>query len=1379
MDTLRVFVLYIFLSLVLLFNGGRVVDAQSVVIPTNSILKGVEQYADSSNKCLFDFFIKGPLELNGAGILTQCSVTIPGLSCLAHEVYFNNTHYGIRGSFQFDSNVVPYTNIQFGVTKTSDVLTYQSSLVNPDGTPFSYTCEAMPTIANLLVLKDLVPNLNAQFYQSNYFSGTFNIASTLTRPLYYDFLCQSTDYQCVFQYIDVHTLAFTINYIDDFKNLDSGNVVIENPASSSITIRNSLDTAQATVSFDNGFTEFKIPQLWGYYFKTTLSTAGQFPPLNLFLEPLFGSSVRDLTFFVRAASTIPKLINPDGTTTSVLKTIDIGPTSNLILSSTIDPQENFLNIEFETNSRFSIPPQFSDSPPYYTSYPFGLTSYDGYKRHYRFPKIYDTSLSVVSCSVGVPDVYGTTFIVTSTTNDQVPPTLDSLDLILLNETHSVLRIGASDDVSGVFLITVDIISQDLTKRHTGELTKNHLVSGTKLSGVYESIVPFKKSFTTTVAIYDYAATSTQYDDVTLNFRFGIDLTQSSSYQLSDVTELYFTPNNPDVTSNAVDVVFYCNISQTQLQREEYTSVSLMLILSLNNIFNVFGTYNQTAGLYQFPFTLPVSTTPGNFRYGLVINNQYGIESSVLISKFGNKANLNIVNTGIIDVSPPIVAQVTQASTLESPLTWHLLFEDISPIKKVIVGISSEYDMQGKNFTLDPQNQNSFQATLTYEIDPAKCRPMKYWISYIYTEDVLGNIGESVRYSNTNFHPFFKFDYSNADVISLTSAYCTVNILESDPPQLLALTIATTTNASIQNVQAQVNFQVTDGTMVSEDHLPVCYFTDIDNQVLSAVAAIVNNVAGVVNYKCDFIFPFAFGPKALLSIYGLSDIYFNYIGFSTLDLKAISPSFNPVYTVASTISEVVIESTSSLEEALDVFYIYGRGFKQGSTVVQLQMDTSLGSSSIDLTPNITTGSVLVLYNIPQSLEYRVKVTETISQKSSLVLILKGPLPTDSSSSTSLSSSASSESQSSQSSSSNPTNTPVTPTPIVTQTPTPPTCKSDCGASLGYGVCKNTACVCNSPHSGLDCLSTIAKSSIEPNTHKPSVNVTFDTRTSSSGGNPTNTKSTQFSSFIALTSINELENGGDTIVSKHVFNNDKWISIESNSDDDPNVKTTHFKYIIDNSLNTTILSTVQVFSQAKTITFGKQKLEMNPSTVKFTFNITAYPFAKSTNTLQLIMSASLLSDQEVGCSYQEFIQDETDSQYLKIQIDQVALFGRFIGFGIIDGREDTITNSAVDETGTKQTSKSQQTFIGLNVRYFKQYALLDPDFSVLIDTKSASDQENSICTSEPSSSKLTSAQIAGIVVGGVVFLFIIAAVTIYVLSKKTYNPTILKLRKLTKR
>ncbi|KAF2074168.1 hypothetical protein CYY_004513 [Polysphondylium violaceum] len=1360
---MRDYIIRLFIICIFIYIGGA--QQQAVVTPLGALFRQTESYA-SSGSCPYSFVAVGPIDLSGGGgINIFCSIlaspTAP--TCIPTDVFYNTTHFSIRGAISFTSGVV-YSDIQLKVVKSVGSVPHTLPLVNQDGSAFIFNCQDAPSISSPIFDSLLDPighmELNTvDMSQSNSFNLYIKLKSDFVRPIpLQQFTLESADYIFFPYYIDMGTVGFSFSFQIDYQNVDLGHIELGWTGNSySFFTSSPLDFPIGPLTL-NSFIEFKVGSGWGYYLDTQTNSLNDIEPSNIAMKPLYGNST-NLKYFVKGDSIYPRKIVNYQNVPFIKQFPAPEPSSVIVSSSTTDFQDRFIDINFDTNSVFftTLGPLLSFSfPNYDTSYPYGLTSYNGYTRHYRFPVMYAPSTQAFQFNVEFSSRVSFTDNLVPTAPDTSPPTLDSLLVVLLNETHSILRLGASDSGSGICLIKVLNLVQFINK--------NNLVSGNSLTGIYEMIIPHKKSLTTEITVTDCSGVSQFYSNQQLNFMFGIELYQTPSFRLETFTHISFSRNQVDVSGDPIDLVLYANISQTTQQLKESTSISVSIFFeNPNNIPIVQGVYNPSKALYEFPFMVPPRLRPGLVRYTFNLNMDNTIDHMKLIGKFGYQATLTIINSETIDSTFPIVTKADSVNGQSDPLVWDLEFYDISGVKKVMVGITSEYDMQGKIFTLDGKNQTTFQETLVYKLDPATCRPMKYWISYIYTEDIYGNIGESFRYSNRDFHPFFKYDGSNFDFISLTADYCTVNILDNNPPIIQSITITPTTNSSIQQEQAQVLFRVSDDTLVSLVHFPVCYFTGMGNEVVSAVATVVSNSGGIVNYACDFIFPFTFGPQALLSIYGLSDIYFNYIGFSPSDLKALLSSFSPVYSIPSATTLIAIESTSSLEKSPTVLYIYGRGFKNDSKV-EIKTDTNLWI----LVPNITTGSVLVLYDIEPSLFYNVTVLNLSGEKS-LPVTLKGQSPVSSSSTPSAD-------DSSVDSSSSPTPTPVTPTPVTpTPTPTSPICKTDCGASLGYGECKGTACVCNSPHSGLDCLSTIANTTIEPNPHIPSVNLTLD----GENGGTTNTKS-KFSSLIQLISLKELENGGNDVVSKHVFNNDQWINVPSESND-PDVKTSKYKYIINNSLNTTIYSTVQIFSQAKSITFGKQQLQMNPSTVKFTFNITSYPFSKSTNTLQLVMGASVETNEESGCSYQEFIQDDNESQYLKIQIDQVSLFGRFIGYGIIDGREESITNSVVnqaDEIATQQTSNSQQSYIGLNIRYFQQTALLDPDFSVLIETKSASDQSNSICTSDIKSKKLSAAQIAGIVVGGVVFLVIVAMVAIYVLGKKSYNPIVLKLRRITK-
>ncbi|KAM9942273.1 hypothetical protein ACTFIT_005650 [Dictyostelium discoideum] len=122
--------------------------------------------------------------------------------------------------------------------------------------------------------------------------------------------------------------------------------------------------------------------------------------------------------------------------------------------------------------------------------------------------------------------------------------------------------------------------------------------------------------------------------------------------------------------------------------------------------------------------------------------------------------------------------------------------------------------------------------------------------------------------------------------------------------------------------------------------------------------------------------------------------------------------------------------------------------------------------------------------------------------------------------------------------------------------------------------------------------------------------------------------------------------------------------------------------------------------------------------------------------------ICSDKQFGEKTDEFYDI---SNYLKIKVDDHSLYGRFIKRAIVDFLVKTKSNELLDSSiNSISSSSSSQSFIGIILPNYANSIIIDPDFSVLIDSKSASSSDNSICTTI-NDSKLTKAQLAGIIVG----------------------------------
>ncbi|KAF2076524.1 hypothetical protein CYY_002202 [Polysphondylium violaceum] len=1274
--------------------------------------------------------------------ITSCAFVPPSMDfCQPVVIFSNSTHFGISVTMVL-STLNTYSTIDFKF-QLNDGTQSAYPLTNSSNQPLELVCENPPNVPAPRYEGIYNPTIKNDSYSLETFHsiGYIKLKSDFKRPLA-DLYCQNTEYKCVFTYIELNKYMVDFIYDDTYTGTYSNNVIINGAGLASFGSVTSPLYYYQNFSTTISTEEFDITPYHGAILRHQ-ANENLHAILNITQIPLYGSGVKDMfSFFKTQTTLIPSEIK-DGkrkdfklfNAPTISQTFFNSWRSGSDLAISVSTSSSCVQLSFyRDNSKDII----------YTNYPLGLMSGTGnFSRTYKFGSLLRNQEVNWMAIFNSPDpktigFYNSGILVP----DIVKPSLVSLDIIPLNDTTSVIRIGATDDLSGVLYIQI------ITEMQTITMYSKNLVKGTIKDGVYETFVNFKKNSKLKINVQDNNQNICEYtyDDIKAMFNIPFSyfpVIKSFTFDTGGVTFIGGQINL------IVDL-----LGETQDQREFENSLFIKVFITASNTPIFPGVFDQNSQHYIFKISIPGRLMPGVLRYSIYLN-QVEYPSWIFYQKYQLSSTIKVINEGSFDQMFPIISKVDVASpqtidltsTTQQFILWKIQIKDTTAISKVTITIASEYDLQGRNFSYSGNPSNQIDWDISYPIIAPRCREMKYYISYVYTEDTLGNKGETFRFSSQDIHPFYKFDGLTSDVVQVICS--PVLNIETTPPTILSLTIDPVGLNSLFKYYTAVKFKLFDESDISLDHTPICYFNGADGQYISSLAGYDGSF-----YICSFDFPYGFGPVAILSIYGVSDIYYNFNGFTAADLSILNLQY---YVDLPPLDEQpIIEFTSSLKESSDFLIINGYGFGiDNESKVFIKIESG---GTTTLTPTISTGTCLTVVNLPPSSFYYIHVVR--NGKESNIVVLQGPLS---------SSSSSVGSNSIIDSSSDSSGTPTTTPPA---TPKPVQCNSDCGLSLGYGKCVNGVCICVAPHSGLDCKAKIDNGTvITPDPVKPTVNVTIPG--TSSGQTP------EFISFVSVVSLRELDNSNEnTVVNNYVFDSDKWILVKEGSYSNDQVTTVQYKYAINNSHNTTIVSTVQVFAQSTNITFGNQQLFMNPSTIKFTFNITPYPFTKSTNLLQIVMNAVLESTEKVACSYKEFVDDENNSQYLKIQIEDRSLFGRFIKFGMIDGREQVVTNTQLDSLyGGKELSKStsDQSYIGLNIPYYTKYALLDPDFSVLIEQNTARDQANSICTSE-SQKKLTNAQIAGIVVGGVVFLFIVAAVTIYFVSKRGNSPIALKLRKL---
>jgi len=329
-----------------------------------------------------------------------------------------------------------------------------------------------------------------------------------------------------------------------------------------------------------------------------------------------------------------------------------------------------------------------------------------------------------------------------------------------------------------------------------------------------------------------------------------------------------------------------------------------------------------------------------------------------------------------------------------------------------------------------------------------------------------------------------------------------------------------------------------------------------------------------------------------------------------------------------------------------------------------------------------------------------------------------------------------------------------------TNSPQSCLNQCS---GNGECTPNGCVCKSPYVGLDCSSQVIIVPPKINNTIPESNFIIPPSS--------NNKNEVFYAIISVVALNEVDKDSN-VLNRYSFN--QWI-VSNNTDSKYKDYTNSIGFIYTASLTnnndksvTNLSVSIDYFNinEAINITFANQQLQMNPHSLKYSINITNYSFESSLNSLQLVLSASIESDNsnDDECSSKQTGDVvDSESEFIKMQIDQTSLYGRFIKRGVIDNRVKYVTNTLLDsEYNAIETTSKSQTYIGINIPFYSKLAQLDPDFSILVDNKPASDNDNAICGARKS--KLTGAQIAGIAIGCAAFVGIIITSTVYYFYKR---------------
>ncbi|KAF2070882.1 hypothetical protein CYY_007800 [Polysphondylium violaceum] len=932
--------------------------------------------------------------------------------------------------------------------------------------------------------------------------------------------------------------------------------------------------------------------------------------------------------------------------------------------------------------------------------------------------------------------------------DSSPPTLLSIEFKSYQSNKLYVKAIITDDVSGF---------SQMTFGNAFKILPKDLVSGNLLNGVYEAIVDFQPYQITTIDLVDIAQNVMVYNtDSILNTE---TLQQIPSIPFNqyvyanNITYFRFEKNDVDVGQSSVENKLFLNFTNANTDQLVYFRPYFFFNYPymqnpswLNTTF--VGSWNSTLGLFVIDFVIPARLFTGTYTYEINIAGR--ITHVAAISFLGTEAELRVVSPQDSDMIPPLIKSLTYVSGSNDEFGWLIQITDKSGFKKGRVHVLSSIDP--KEYVFEISGEQIATGTIyngQYPImitaNQTTCIPQSYNITRVVLYDQQNTISSNFGYTDSYFDPTSQV--ATSSFLKMTPPCSRANYHGGDitPPTITLLSSSIDSKTEIDvgdSTQRNVEFSLSVQDLesgISPRHIPVVYILNEFGEILESTFTIVSFYNTTAQYKTSITIPYGwgFGGRVSYSVYGIVD---NQLNFAVGGLKSKQdPEFtNQFSTVFNTKKYPVIEGSSTITSRGGLLQVYGRNFgtdsQQNITTIYVDYQDGFGFQNIQK-PTFLNNVVFIVNSIRATINpFYIKV------------VVDG-LPSNI----------------------------YTVTPIYQQTPSDDygTCPGTPTACFGNGDCVNGKCVCKNSFSGIDCSSTLVPITQPPaNNTSPDRNPTFDTEVDG--------KKITFSSLISIVLLRE-KNFNGQVIQEYSFKDWSLTNITDKGVTQYLYKTslTHPQ----TNLVTNINTTVTWFSQAKNISFGGQIIEMKPSSLKYNVDLSSYSFSSQLNYLELIMSAKLSSTLEDFCSLNQFFNDSSigtsgnsinDNQYLTVQVNDIILQGRFLKRAIVDDYIVTIQNNQIPTNN----SQSTESLVGINIPFYKRTVSIDPDFSVLIAEKSAKKDEKSVCFAKEDnkSSKLNGAQIAGIVVGGVVFVFIIAAFIIYKLSTRGSSKMALKLKKL---
>ncbi|EGC38428.1 hypothetical protein DICPUDRAFT_28690 [Dictyostelium purpureum] len=918
-----------------------------------------------------------------------------------------------------------------------------------------------------------------------------------------------------------------------------------------------------------------------------------------------------------------------------------------------------------------------------------------------------------------------------------PPRVTHLEFIHISGFIFLFKVGLSDETA----VKQILIGKDFKK----SIACESIIDGDSKNGLFESAIDIE-DLDGYLALDSYGNQKDFYKD-------------SYLYTNSEGFSVYFTIPVPDVQLKIENVTYLVNdidiadkpcyntiyFNSSTIPRDYPLKFLLTDDISTedfqeNLIKESTIRWDDRLKLFYCDFIVPKNTNHKVINYK--ISSPYkGVKSHAF-------PPLRVLKTNF-DNDGPIISSITN---IDGKTGWRIGITDTPNgfsngyIKAIGSKDSSIFKF---NFTIANAIQGGtiYDGQYEFVIDiPGRCIAQNFTIEYIYLEDTNKRISRYSR-GDKNYKPEKDplRNFNGESSVTRATSTCSKTTFDTSPPELTSFT-PSTISIDVGSLDRNIVFKFAaqdpdSGLMLSQK--PKVYLTSINMETIECESNIISSTEDWASYECKMEIPLGFGypGNLLVSVYGFINNEGYYSGFAN-DAPEIG-SYSRIETTLSP-TPILTSYEPMLYYSTSDIIVYGHHLDSVSYVNITYSDGITRSYS-----NLKKfgKSAIVIAKDDIAIIGPFNVTAFYPTKTNTIIVLPTYFNT-----TGLLKPF------------EPTSTPeLTKTPIPTNKPQQCLGSPLCGGP-SHGKCvENQGCVCVSPWIGIDCSSRIVI--VDPplaNNSDPSTEIVLPDSKNENGNNYTVT----YKSLITLVSLREINIFGDVIYSKSF---DKWIV--TTQDNSTFIYKTSLE--IKNTTTTNVTVTLKWFSNETTISFADQQLLMYPSTIKYTIEIGNYPFQSSLTSLQLVMSALLQSNTTDNiCSAKEFGETTSgdNSNYLKIQVDDHSLYGRFIKRGFIDSTIKSVSNILLDKDMNPITStQTLQSYIGIQIDNFKESVIIDPDFSVLLDSSSASSKTNSICLRK---SKLTGSQIAGIVIGCVAFVAVVSISIVYTIYKNKKNKQFMK-------